>query len=102
MGRPLSTLPASVQRRGSGAGIVLVSWKDFDSTAPTAWEDLGPNFGEAFQARHQRETKERQFGIRSDILVHPEQDATNPANDPYPHCHVFGGLEGCGCELVDE
>ena len=95
--------------RDEVAAPVLVGWKAFDgryatldSIAPIAWEDLGPNFGVAFQARHQRETRERQFGIRSDILVHPERDATNPANDPCPHCHVFGGLAGCGCELADE
>ena len=92
------------------AAPVLISWEDLgpnfnqslDSIAPIAWGDLGSNFGVAFQARHQRETRERHFAIRNDIKVHPERDVTNPANDPCPHCHVFDGLEICGCELADE
>ena len=53
--------------------------------APLHWHALGPNFGKAFLARF-RKGERRQFGIRSDIKAHPERDATNPANDPCPHC----------------
>ena len=67
--------------------------------APLHWHALGPNFGKAFLVRF-RKGERRQFAIRSDIKVHPECEATNPANDPCPHCqHMECRHDEC---LTDE
>ena len=70
--------------------------------APITWEELGPSFGTAFQARHERQNRGRQWGIRSDISVCPDRDASNPENDPCVHCHIMGRVGPsrgtCGCD----
>ena len=50
--------------------------------APVAWNELGPGFATAFLKAHERKHCPRQTGIKSDISVHPDRDASNPANDP--------------------
>ena len=71
--------------------------------APVAWSELGPNFATAFLGRHERRQMPRQFGIRSDISVHPDRDANDPVNDPCVHCRVNSEYVHClDCAAADE
>ena len=71
--------------------------------APVAWNELGPDFAIAFLKAHERKHWPRQTGIKSDISVHPERDANNPANDPCVHCRVNGEYVHClACDTTDE
>jgi hypothetical protein len=40
----------------------------------------------AFKWKRKRRDDGRQWGIRSDVKVHPERDGEDPANDPCAHC----------------
>jgi hypothetical protein len=40
----------------------------------------------AFKRKRERSEDGRQWGIRSDVKVHPERDGEDPANDPCAHC----------------
>ena len=44
-----------------------------------------PSAGALIRKRKRRDD-ERQWGIRSDVKVHPERDDEDPANDPCAHC----------------
>ena len=55
------------------------------AAAPIHWGDLGIPFNMAY-SKKQEAFEARAWGIKSDISVHPERDAMNPANDPCAGC----------------